>query len=60
MPFEHVSLDMITDLHECDRYDVVVVFICMAVPKRMIIEPIIKRLQRSTAMYFGILDYHEN
>jgi hypothetical protein len=29
MPFEHVSLDMITDLPECDGYDVVVVFVCM-------------------------------
>jgi hypothetical protein len=38
MPFEHVSLDMITDLPECDGYDVVVVFVCM-LSKRTIVEP---------------------
>jgi hypothetical protein len=29
MPFEHVSFDLITDLPECDGYDVVVVFVYM-------------------------------
>jgi hypothetical protein len=28
-PFEHVSLDIITDPPECDGYDVVVVLVCM-------------------------------
>ena len=40
-PFEHVSLDMITDLPECDGCDVVVVFVCM-LTKRTIVEPITK------------------
>jgi transposase InsO family protein len=43
MPFEHVSLDMITDLHECDRYDAVVVFVCI-LTKRTIVEPITKTI----------------
>jgi hypothetical protein len=28
-PFEHVSLDLIADVLECDGYDDVVVFVCM-------------------------------
>jgi hypothetical protein len=43
MPFEHVSLDLITDLLECDVYDVVVVFVCM-LTKQTIIEPITKTI----------------
>ena len=46
MPFEHVSVDMITDLPECDGYDVVVLFVCM-LSKRTIVEPITKRLQEN-------------
>jgi hypothetical protein len=42
-PFEHVSLDLITDLLECDGYDVVVVFVCM-LTKRTIVEPITKTI----------------
>jgi hypothetical protein len=38
-----LSLDMMTDLPECDGYDVVVVFICM-LTKRTIIEPITKTI----------------
>jgi hypothetical protein len=30
MPFEHVSFELITDLPECDGYDAVVVFVCIA------------------------------
>jgi transposase InsO family protein len=43
MPFEHVSLDMITDLPECDGYDVVVLFVCI-LTKRTIVEPITKTI----------------
>jgi hypothetical protein len=43
MPFEHVSLDVITDLPECDGYDVVVVFVCM-LTTRTIVEPITKTI----------------
>jgi hypothetical protein len=46
MPFEHVSLDLVADLPECDECDVVVVFVCM-LTKRTIVEPITKRLQRN-------------
>jgi hypothetical protein len=45
MPFEHVSLDLITDLPECDGYDVVVVFVCM-LTKRTIVEPITRTITR--------------
>jgi hypothetical protein len=45
-PFEHVSLDQITDLPECDGYDVVVVFVCM-LTKRTIVESITKQLHRT-------------
>jgi hypothetical protein len=45
-PFEHVSIDPITDVHECDGYDAVVIFVCM-LTKPTIVEPITKRLQRS-------------
>jgi hypothetical protein len=40
-PFGHVSLEQITDLHECDGCDVVVVVVCM-LTKRTIVEPITK------------------
>jgi hypothetical protein len=43
MPFEYVSLDLITDLLECDGYDVVVVFVCM-LTKRTIVEPMTKTI----------------
>jgi hypothetical protein len=43
MSFKHVSLDMNTDLPECDGYDVVVVFVCM-LTKRTIVEPITKTI----------------
>jgi hypothetical protein len=43
MPFDHVSLDMIMDLPECDGYDDVVVFVCM-LTKRTIVEPITKTI----------------
>jgi hypothetical protein len=43
MPFEHVSVDMITDLPECDGYDAVVVIVCM-LSKRTIVEPITKTI----------------
>jgi hypothetical protein len=43
IPFEHVSLDMITDLHECDGYDAVVVLVCM-LTERTIVEPITKTI----------------
>jgi hypothetical protein len=42
-PFEHVSLDLITDLRKCNGYDVVVVFVCM-LTKRTIVEPITKTI----------------
>jgi hypothetical protein len=42
-PFEHVSLDLITDLPECDGYDVVVVFVCV-LTKRTIVEPLTKTI----------------
>jgi hypothetical protein len=43
MPLKLLSLDLITDLPECDGYDVVVVFVCM-LTKRMIVEPITKTI----------------
>jgi hypothetical protein len=43
MPFEHVSLDLITDLLECDGYDAMVVFVCM-LTKRKIVEQITKTI----------------
>jgi hypothetical protein len=43
MPFEHVSLDLITNLLECDGYCVVVVFVCM-LTKRTIVELITKTI----------------
>jgi hypothetical protein len=44
MPFEHASLDMITDLPDSDGYaDVVVVFVFM-LTKRTIVEPITKTI----------------
>jgi hypothetical protein len=43
MPFEHVSLDLITNLPHCDGYDVVVVFVCM-LTRRTIFEPITKTI----------------
>jgi hypothetical protein len=42
-PFEHISLDLITDLRECDGYDDVVVFVCM-LTTRTIVEPITKMI----------------
>jgi hypothetical protein len=42
-PFEHVLLDLITDLPECDGYDAVVIFICM-LTKRTIVEPTTKTI----------------
>jgi hypothetical protein len=42
MPFEHVLLDLITDLPKCDGYDVVV-FVCM-LTKRTIVKPITKTI----------------
>jgi hypothetical protein len=62
MPFEHISLDMITDHHECDGYDVVVVFACM-LTKRTIVEPVTKTItteqlakvmQRAVFRHFGL------
>jgi hypothetical protein len=41
--FELVSLDLITDLPECDGYDVVVVFVYM-LTKRTIVDPIAKTI----------------
>jgi transposase InsO family protein len=61
-PFEHVSLDMITDLLECDGYYVVVVFVCM-LTKRTIVEPITntitteqlaKVMHRAILRHFGL------
>jgi hypothetical protein len=43
MPFEHVSLYLITGIRECDGYDAVVVFVCM-LTKRTIVEPITKTI----------------
>jgi hypothetical protein len=43
MPFEHVSRDLITDIPQCDGYDVVVVFVSM-LSKRTIVEPISKTI----------------
>jgi hypothetical protein len=42
-PFEHVSIDLITDLPVCDGYDAVVVFVCM-LTKRTIVEQITKTI----------------
>jgi hypothetical protein len=62
MPFEHVSLDLITDLPECDGYDFVVVFVCM-ITKRTIVEPITKTftaeqlakvMHRAVFRHFGL------
>jgi hypothetical protein len=53
---------MITDLPECDGYDVVVVFVCM-LTKRTIVEPITKSitaeqlakvLHRAVFRHFGL------
>ena len=61
-PFEHVSLDLITDLPECDGYDSVVVFVCM-LSKRVVIEPCTKSItaeglskimHRSVFRYYGL------
>jgi hypothetical protein len=41
MPFEYVSHDLLTDLRECDGYDVVVVIVCM-LKERTIAESITK------------------
>jgi hypothetical protein len=43
-PFEHVSLNLIMDLLECDGYDVVVIFVCM-LTKRKIDEPMTKTIK---------------
>jgi hypothetical protein len=62
MPFEHVSHGVITDLPECDGYDVVVEFVCM-LSKRTIVEPITKVItaeqlakvmHRAIFRYFGL------
>jgi hypothetical protein len=62
MPFEHVSLDLITDLHECDGYDALVVFVRI-LTKRTIVEPITKTItteQLAKVMFSGILAYRGN
>jgi uncharacterized protein YifN (PemK superfamily) len=63
MPFEHVSLDVITELPECDGYyDVVVLFVSMLM-KRTIVEPITetikaeqlaKVMHRAVFRHFGL------
>jgi hypothetical protein len=60
MPFERVSLDLITDLPECDEHDVVVVFVCM-LTKRMIVEPItttITTKQLAKVMHRAVFRHH--
>jgi hypothetical protein len=47
-PFEHASLALLTDLPECDGYDVVVVFVCM-LTKRTIVKPITKTIAEQLA-----------
>jgi hypothetical protein len=59
MPFEHVSLDLIIDLPECDGYDVVAVFVCM-LTKRTIVEPTAKTLttKQSTKVMHRAVFWH--
>ena len=42
-PFEHVSLDLITDLPDSHGYDTVVVTVCL-LTKRVIVEPTTKTI----------------
>jgi hypothetical protein len=59
-PFEHVSLDLVTDLPECDGYDVAVVFVCM-LTKRTIVELITKTItseQLAKAMHRDVFILH--
>jgi hypothetical protein len=62
MPIEHVLLDLITDLPECDGCDVVAAFVCM-LTKRTIVEPITntitpeqlaKVVHRAVFQHFGL------
>jgi hypothetical protein len=50
-PFEHASLDLITDLPECDGYGVVEVFIVCMLTKLAIVEPITTSDQLATEGY---------
>eukprot|EP00873_Tetraselmis_striata_P001628 jgi/Tetstr1/421892/TSEL_012792.t1 len=61
-PFEVISLDLITDLPECQGYDSVVIFVCL-LSKRVIVEPTTKTvtaeglaeiMHRSVFRHFGL------
>eukprot|EP00873_Tetraselmis_striata_P011441 jgi/Tetstr1/431705/TSEL_021230.t1 len=61
-PFEVISLDLITDLPECQGYDSVVIFVCL-LSKRVIVEPTTKTIiaeglaeimHRSVFRHFGL------
>ena len=59
-PWEHVSLDLITDLPESDGYDSVVVFVCM-LSKQTIIEPTTKTVtaeQLATIMHKSVFRHY--
>eukprot|EP00873_Tetraselmis_striata_P026691 jgi/Tetstr1/446955/TSEL_034413.t1 len=61
-PFEVISLDLITDLPECQGYDSLVIFVCL-LSKRVIVEPTTKTvtaeglaeiMHRSVFRHFGL------